>query len=217
MPVSALVLSRSIFTPQKAALCVLRSCLQPSAYQVLYRRSGEPNWQFAGSVEAGAPLPALNLPELAPGEYEVEISAQGFAWNPHLFRTHMRFRIVESGAELAIPAVSDLQAVLEGGYFILSWLWKPQFGARSPSEFAVWISQAAAIDTLLPPTAAVPADGQRRYTTRLPGTNQQQFIAVAARDATARGHVQEISVPAVLSIPGQPTDQFVSDKVQTLT
>lgn len=217
MPVSALVLNRSIRTQQKTALRVARSCLVPVAYQVHYRRSGEPSWQFAGSVKAGAPLPALNLPELAPGEYEVEISAQGFAWNPHLFRTHMRFRIVESGAELAIPAVSDLQAVLEGGYFILSWLWKPQLGARSPSEFAVWISQAAAIDSLAPPTVTVPADGQRRYTTRLPGTNQQQFIAVAARDVTARGHILEFSVPAVMPNLGQPTDQLVIDKIPTLT
>lgn len=217
MPVSALVISRSIRTQQKAALRVVRSCLLPSAYQVHFRRAGEPNWQFAGLVEADVSLSPLNLPELTPGVFEVCVSAQGFVWDRNELASRARFRISATGAELAFPAVSDLQAVIEGDYIVLSWLWKPELGVQSPSDFAVWVSQSAAVDTLAPPTATVPADGQRRYTTRLTGTNQKQLIAVAARNASGRGHIQETSVSAVLPIPAPPPDQLVIDKVSTLT
>lgn len=207
MPVSALVLSRSIRTQQKAALRVARSCLLPSAYQVHYRRAGEPSWKFAGTVEAGAFLAPLILPELAPGEYEVEISTQGFAWKPHLSRTRTRFRVSASGAEPTLPVVSDLQAVIEGDLVVLTWLWKPELGVQSPSDFAVWVSQAAAIDTQVAPTVLVPADGNRRHYARIP-TGAGHFVGVATRNNGQVGPLTVVELPQSPGVLPSPEGQF---------
>ena len=205
MPVSALVLTRSIRTQQKAALRVARSCLLRAAYKVHYRRAGEADWQYAGTVEVGAQLQVLNLPELPTGEYEVEISTLGFAWKPHLSRTHTRFRVAVSGAELALPAVTDLQAVIEGNYIVLSWLWNLQLGTHDPSEFAVWISQTATVDTLAPPVLSVPADGNRRHYARILAF--LPFAGVAARYGGPIGPISAVILP-------QPSDALPSPEGQ---
>lgn len=207
MPISALVLSRSIRTQKKAALSVARSCLLPSAYQVHLRRSGEPNWQFAGTVETGAPLPTLSLPELSPGEYEVQVSAQGFAWDRHERASRARFLVSASGAEPSLPAVSDLQAVLEDTTVVLSWLWKLQLGTQMPSEFAVWISQTDSIDTQAAPTVLVPADGIRRQyaSTSVPG----RFAGVAARHSGQAGILTIVALPQSPPALPSPGDQYI--------
>lgn len=207
MPASALLLKRSIRTQQKAALRVARSCLLPSAYQVHYRRAGEPNWNFAGTIETRSPIPALSVPEVTPGEYEVDISIQGFAWNPHYYGTRTRFRIVDSGAEFALPAVSDLQAALEGNSFVLSWLWKPELGTQVPSEFAIWVSLMDTLDTQAVPADLVPADGNRRHYARIP-FGAGRFSGVAARHNGQVGPLAIVALPQPSTALPFPEDQY---------
>lgn len=215
MPASALVLSRSIRTQQKAALRLARSRLLPSAYQVHYRKAGEPTWRFAGTIEAGAPLSPLTLPILAPGEYEVRVSAQGFVWDRNELASRARIRVAATGAEIGLPAVSDLQAVIEGDLVVLTWLWKPQLGVQSPSEFTVWISQAAAIDTQVAPTVLVPADGNRRHYARIP-TGAGRFVGVATRNNGQVGPLTVVELPQSPGVLPAPGDQYANPFVTAL-
>lgn len=215
MPVSALVLNRSVRTQQKAALRLERSCLLTSAYQVHYRKADEPNWQLAGTIEARAPLLTLSLPELALGEYEVRVSALGFAWNRHELAIRARIRVAASGAELALPAVSDLTAVLQGDSIILSWLWKPQLGTQEPSEFAVWITQTAGVDTFAHPELSVLADGARRQYVRIPA-GPARFTGVATRYNGRAGPLEVTKLPQLAGSLLAPEGQFARSALTQL-
>lgn len=161
---------------------------------------------YLGFMPAEGPL-ALAGVELADGDHEIRVRADGGYWRDARYAKAFPLRIEGGEIVAPLPAVTGLTYSRTAASLMLSWTWRAGGGTQTPRDFAIWTASSQPVDTSGDPDEIVPALAPGGYSTTLPDSTDTLHVALCARRDGRKGPISTIAIPGPETSIASPDNQ----------
>ena len=161
---------------------------------------------YLGFMPAEGPL-ALAGVELADGDHEIRVRADGGYWRDARYATVFPLSIEGGEIVAPLPTVTGLKYSRTAASLLLSWTWLASGGTQTPRDFAIWTAASQPVDTSGAPDQTVPTLAPGGYSTALPDSTETLHVALCARRDSRKGSISTIAIPAPETSIASPDNQ----------